>query len=202
MDDSVVKIIRVSDCHTTAWKNGGGSTTEIAVAPPGASLHGFDWRVSMACVASDGPFSEFSGIDRTLAVVKGSGLSLTIGDVAPVLLDRNSEPQRFPGDTPTSARLMAGEITDLNVMTRRGRFEHRLLRLREPTSYNFDGYELALTIACFGNVELTSAREIVTLADGDTAILGRADHTTFRIAPAAAADCYLVLLRDFSGQSG
>ena len=34
----------------------------------------------MARVASDGPFSEFPGIDRTLAVVKGSGLVLTIGD--------------------------------------------------------------------------------------------------------------------------
>src|SRR5215467_2608211 len=96
-----VRIVRASECRTTAWKNGGGSTTEIAVAPPGASLDHFDWRVSMARVASDGPFSEFSGIDRTLAVVAGGGLFLTIGEAAPIVLDCNSDPISFAGDTPT-----------------------------------------------------------------------------------------------------
>jgi environmental stress-induced protein Ves len=66
-----VKVVCASECRTTAWKNGGGSTTEIAVAPMGASLDDFDWRVSMARVASDGPFSEFAGIDRTLDILKG-----------------------------------------------------------------------------------------------------------------------------------
>jgi environmental stress-induced protein Ves len=31
-----VKIVRASECRTTAWKNGGGSTTEIAGEPNGA----------------------------------------------------------------------------------------------------------------------------------------------------------------------
>lgn len=74
----------------------------------------------MARIISDGSFSEFVGIDRTLAIVKGDRLSLAIGDAAPVVLDPNTEPIHFRGDTPTSARLLAGEITDLNVMTRRG----------------------------------------------------------------------------------
>jgi uncharacterized protein len=113
-----VKIVRASERRSTAWKNGGGSTTEIAVVPPDASLNSVDWRVSMARVSSDGPFSEFAGIDRTLAVVTGDGLSLTIGDAAPILLDRNADPISFAGDAPTSARLAAGAITDLNVMSK------------------------------------------------------------------------------------
>ena len=48
------------------WKNGGGETAEIAVSPPGAALDDFDWRLSMARVETDGPFSAFPGIDRTL----------------------------------------------------------------------------------------------------------------------------------------
>jgi environmental stress-induced protein Ves len=132
-----LKIVRASDCLTTPWKNGGGSTTEIAAAPEGASLDIFGWRISMAQVASDGPFSDFFGIDRTLAVIKGSGLVLMIGDNAPITVEPGSDPIRFPGDIPTSARLVAGEIADLNVMTRRGRFSHRLLRVREPTSCDF-----------------------------------------------------------------
>jgi environmental stress-induced protein Ves len=156
----------------------------------------------MARVASDGPFSEFADIDRTLAVVKGDGLSLTIGDAAPVMLDRNSEPIRFAGDTPTSARLLAGEIIDLNVMTRRGRFEHRLQRIRGPAHCAFDGHDMALAVVCSGNVELTLQEGSFTLADGDTAILARAGDGPFGIVPAISADCYLVLLREYRDQAG
>src|ERR1700720_3517473 len=91
-ESPALKIVRASDCLTTPWKNGGGSTTEIAAAPEGASLDIFDWRISMARVASDGPFSDFPGIDRTLAVVSGHGLALTIGDAAPVTCGCESEP--------------------------------------------------------------------------------------------------------------
>jgi environmental stress-induced protein Ves len=185
-----------------AWKNGGGSTTEIAVAPPGASLDDFGWRVSMARIASDGPFSEFAGTDRTLAILKGNGMTLAIGDAAPVLLDRNSEPLRFPGDTPTSARLSAGEIIDLNVMTRRARFEHQLQRIRAPARCEFDGYDIALAVACSGKVELGLPNEKITLADGDTAILTSADDAPFTITPIGLADCYLVLLHLRHHQAG
>jgi environmental stress-induced protein Ves len=197
-----VKIVRASECRTTAWKNGGGSTMEIAVAPAGASLDDFDWRVSMARVASDGPFSEFAGIDRTLAILKGDGLTLTIGDAAPVVLDQNSEPIHFPGDTPTSARLLAGEIIDLNVMTRRGRFEHRLRRIREPIRCDFDGCDIALAVACAGEIGLSLPHEKIVLTDGDTAILMRADDAPFTIAPTGSADCYLVLLRPRRNHAG
>ena len=197
-----MKIIRGTDCRTTAWKNGGGATTEIAVAPPGASLDDFDWRISTARVGSDGPFSEFAGIDRTLAVVEGDGLALSVGDTAPVVLDGISEPMRFPGDTPTLARLLAGEIVDLNVMTRRGRFAHRLCRIREATRCDFDGHDVALVVACSGRVELGLAQQRVILADRDTAVLTRVDDAPFGVAPAAAAICYLVLLRDLRDHAG
>ena len=197
-----MKIVRASECRTTAWKNGGGSTTEIAVAPPHASLDSFDWRVSMARVASDGPFSEFAGIDRTLAVVTGGGLLLTIGEAAPIVLDRNSDPISFAGDTPTSARLAADAITDLNVMTRRGRFAHRLLRIREPRRCDFDNNDVALVVACSGKLELTFLQERLLLAEGDAAILTRTGDAAFGIAPNPPADGYVVLLRECRAQAG
>jgi environmental stress-induced protein Ves len=191
-----LKIIRASDCWTTPWKNGGGSTTEIAAAPQGASLDTFDWRISMAQVASDGPFSDFFGIDRTLAVIKGSGLVLMIGNNAPVTVEPGSDPIRFPGDIATSARLVAGEIADLNVMTRRGRFSHRLMRVREPTSCDFDGHYIAVVLSLDGSATLASKQDVATLDHGDAAILLRERDACFRIAPPAASDCYLVLLRE------
>ncbi len=71
-----MKLYRAHDHKRMPWKNGGGETVEIAVFPPGAGVDDFDWRISMATVASDGPFSIFPGIDRTLSILDGAGLSL------------------------------------------------------------------------------------------------------------------------------
>jgi environmental stress-induced protein Ves len=38
-------------CRRLPWKNGGGSTTEIAIAPPDAGFDDFDWRISLATIA-------------------------------------------------------------------------------------------------------------------------------------------------------
>jgi environmental stress-induced protein Ves len=192
---NAVRIIRASDCKTAPWKNGGGSTTEIAVSPAGATLEAFDWRVSMALIASDGPFSDFIGIDRTLAVVKGNGMVLTIGDDAPVTLSSGAEPVSFSGDTPTSARLTAGEIVDLNVMTRRGRFHHRLLRVTASVSYGFAEDDIAIVLSLDGMATVNYGRDSVTLAHGDAALVSRAVNTGFQILPAAKS-CYLVWLRE------
>lgn len=122
------RILKAADHRRMPWKNGGGETVEVIVRPEGASLSDFGWRVSMATVASDGPFSVFPGIDRTLAVLSGDGMELSIEGLGERLLTPQSAPLAFPADAPTSARLTGGPITDLNVMTRRGAFRHTLVR--------------------------------------------------------------------------
>ncbi|RCK45271.1 hypothetical protein TH25_18220 [Thalassospira profundimaris] len=125
---SAVRILRASDYRRMPWKNGGGETVEIAVFPANAGLDDFAWRISMATVASDGPFSSFPGIDRTLSILHGAGMTLVIGDKVPVTLTRDTEPYPFAADVATSALLVDGPITDLNVMTRRGHNTHRVTR--------------------------------------------------------------------------
>ena len=191
-----MKIIRAIDCRTTRWKNGGGSTTEIAIEPSGASLESFDWRISMAQVASDGPFSEFPGIDRTLAVISGSGLQLSIAGKPAMTLDRGSDPVQFPGDVASSARLLSGEITDLNIMSRRQRFSHRLLRVQKSVSRNFDDDDVAVAISLNGSTRLSSVGNTVLLGHGDAAVLSRTTDRSFAIALPNCGECYLILLRE------
>ncbi|NLS16827.1 HutD family protein [Rhizobium sp. P40RR-XXII] len=124
-----MKLLRASDHKRMPWKNGGGETVEIAVSPDGVGLADFDWRVSMATVATDGPFSVFPGIDRTLSILDGEGMTLFIEGRAPERLTQASEPLPFAADAPTSATLIDGTITDLNVMTRRGSFTHSVRRV-------------------------------------------------------------------------
>jgi len=124
-----MRIIRAADCKIMPWKNGGGTTTEIAVAPEGASLGDFDWRISMAHVGQDGPFSSFPGIDRTLSVLTGNGIRLAFGDGETVVLDRSTAPFFFAADRAVEGVLVGGPIDDLNVMSRRGAWNHSVERL-------------------------------------------------------------------------
>jgi environmental stress-induced protein Ves len=195
-----LKIIRAADCRTTRWKNGGGSTTEIAIEPPDASLERFDWRISMAQVASDGPFSEFPGIDRTLAVISGNGLQLSTAGRPAVTLYRGSDPIEFPGDAATSARLLSGQITDLNVMSRRQRFTHRLLRVQKATTRNFNNDDVAIVLSLNGETRLSSSGKSVSLDHGDAAVLTRAIDLSFEITPPNPGECYLALLREQPNQ--
>lgn len=125
----MMDVLAAGDFRRMRWKNGGGETIEVAVGPTGAGLDQFDWRVSMAKVASDGPFSIFPGIDRTLAVLSGAGLVLGLPDRAPITLMTTAPPLSFPADIAVSATLVDGPIIDLNVMTRRAGWSHRLTRL-------------------------------------------------------------------------
>ena len=115
-------ILRADNYRRMRWKNGGGETAEIAVFPEGAGLDDFDWRISMARVEAGGPFSLFPGVDRTLSIIDGEGLLLSVKGRIPIGLTCRSIPLTFPADVATSAALIAGPITDLNVMTRRGRY--------------------------------------------------------------------------------
>ncbi len=124
-----MKLLRAKDYKRMPWKNGGGETVEIAIFPEKASLADFDWRVSMATVATDGPFSSFPGIDRTLSILQGKGMRLMIGGRKPALMTGETAPLPFPADVATSATLVDGPIVDLNVMTRRGRLTHSVQRL-------------------------------------------------------------------------
>ena len=105
------------DARRMPWKNGGGVTLELAVAPPGASLEtGFAWRLSSAEVATSGPFSTFQGIERTLLLLSGDGFQLEFGSRGSICLDAPFVPVRFAGDWPAHAELLGGPCVDFNFM--------------------------------------------------------------------------------------
>lgn len=164
------RVIRHASLRPVTWRNGGGSTTELAVAPEGASYADFDWRISLATIAQDGPFSSFPGVDRSLALVEGRGVDLEI-DGTRITLDERAPPVAFRGESMVQARLIGGGSTDFNVMTRRARVRHRLRR-----------------IALRGRGELApgGALRFVLLASGARLRL-RSDETELELGPLDAA---------------
>lgn len=106
--------------RTMPWKNGGGSTTELVIRPEGASVSDpFLVRVSIADVATSGPFSRFPGCDRHLVVLEGAGMVLDVAGRALPL--EPFRPVFFSGDDAAEGRLVNGPVRDFNVIVDRAR---------------------------------------------------------------------------------
>jgi uncharacterized protein len=126
-------ILRAADRAAVPWKNGGGLTREVAVCPRGSTLEDFEWRVSLAEIHTRGPFSAFPGVDRQMAVLAGR-LTLAIDEAETLTLSLDSPPLGFRGEARVVAEPLGRPVTDLNVMTRRGRCNARLRPLAVHTA--------------------------------------------------------------------
>jgi environmental stress-induced protein Ves len=140
-------LVRWDDLTAKPWKNGGGTTRQLAIAPAGADFADFDWSVSLAEIEQAGPFSEFPGIDRTFMLVDGAELILDVEGTAHRLATLDT--LAFPGDATTACRLQSGPARALNLMTRRGRAA---------------GSSLAVAVTAAAGHE-------VTTADGEAVVL-------------------------------
>ena len=163
-------VLKAADYRRMPWKNGGGETTEITVVPPGASLESFDWRISMALVKSDGPFSVFPGIDRTLSILDGEGVRLTV-DQADFDLTRESDPLAFSAEAPAGAVLTSGAITDLNVMSRRSTYRHEVRRYDVAGSTTVITESPTVVVFCDTGAVTLSGQAMAILGPRDTAIM-------------------------------
>lgn len=116
-----MRIVRASELLPMPWKNGGGTTREIAVHPAQAGYADFIWRASMADVERSGQFSRFAGVDRTLVMLSGAGMRLV--DERGMVQAALTVPlscARFPGELALEAMLADGPTRDFNMMVRRG----------------------------------------------------------------------------------
>ncbi|CAB4897759.1 unannotated protein [freshwater metagenome] len=115
------------------WANGLGVTAEIHAARiTGAS---WAWRLSIADVADDGPFSVLPDVDRHIAVVQGEGMGLRFDGGAEQRLTFAAPAVSFAGDTTTMCRLLDGPIMDLNLMVRRSHGMGAMLIERLPAGH-------------------------------------------------------------------
>jgi environmental stress-induced protein Ves len=125
-------------------------------------------------VASDGPFSIFPGIDRTIAILTGAGMRLSVGEAFPVTLAGVSSPYEFNGDVRTSAVLVDGPVDDLNIMSRRPRFTHRVERRRLNDAFMLPlDADVVAVLPRGGDVEILLGATLTGLADGNTALVER-----------------------------
>lgn len=167
-------ILRSDAYRVVPWKNGGGITRVIAETD--------GYRLSIATIERDGPFSDFSGWDRTIVPIEGNGIELEFDGERVVRLDRLYEPLEFRGESQTACRLIDGPVRDFNVMTRRDRFAHdvEVVRLDEERP-SIAGNELRFAYVLHGEADGASA--------GDTLVIDATSPNSLHAARAGTMLC-------------
>jgi uncharacterized protein len=118
------QLYRASTYVSTPWKNGLGSTLEVA-RDGGEGLDGFGWRLSIADIDESNGFSSFSGYQRVISVLEGAGMRLEVdGQLSAPLLAFESF--AFSGDSHVHCHLLQGAIRDFNLIYSPARCSARL----------------------------------------------------------------------------
>ena len=130
-----MQFLDLAATSSVPWKNGGGSTRELACWPPGAGMDSFAWRVSVATIARPGPVSAFPGVDRQIMLLEGDGVHMQGAEGHwQHALERRWQPFAFSGDEPVGCRMLGSVSTDFNLMLRRGGWNGKLEVVRDvPT---------------------------------------------------------------------
>lgn len=134
------RVTASADCAPIPWPNGGGITRDLALqrAASGAPGPAFDWRLSLADIDRDGPFSRIEGVDRVFAPIDASVVLRFAGRT--VAIDAGAEPLRFDGEAAPGAALAAGRpCRALNLMLARGRATGAMRRLALADAQTLDG---------------------------------------------------------------
>lgn len=167
-----------SDYRKMPWRNGAGTTTELVAEPAGAER--FLYRVSIADVERDGPFSRFEGYDRHIMLLEGGGMSLDCGEHGVVDLSAPLTPHSFSGDWDVRGTLTAGPVRDFNLIVDRARASATLNvhSMKENESLTLAANQVTIVYVLTG--ALVCAREgdtligdIVNIADAHNALVAR-----------------------------
>jgi len=189
MPGSSTRRIRTADIPAMPWKNGGGVTREIATGPSPAPDRAWGWRVSIAEVAQDGPFSIFPETDRVIVVIDGAGMDLVRPD-GTILALEPLQPVPFAGEEPLDGRLRGAAVRDLNVMVLRAHFSATMDIRRGPhrEAASVDRGECLVIHALAGRCSLREdGGEVLELAPSETLVHDGAGHFDLQLADGGRA---------------
>ena len=120
-----VRHLPANEYRRERWRNERGWTREIHRHPEAAA--DWQWRVSIAEIDVDAPFSAFPGCDRELVLLAGEGMHLRFDDGETATLLPPHDRLRFAGERPLHAELIAGPTHDFNLIWRRDAVQATLL---------------------------------------------------------------------------
>ncbi|MDH1339020.1 HutD/Ves family protein [Ectopseudomonas oleovorans] len=152
------RLLKFADYKRMPWKNGGGSTLEIA-SDTDETLSGFGWRLSIADVATSGAFSAFIDYQRVITVLEGEGMNLEVDGRRSRDLTR-LDAFAFSGGSTTYCELLNGPIRDFNLIYAPAKYAARLQWLEGPDEVTlFSSADIVLLFSAAGVTTLSSSQE-------------------------------------------
>ena len=183
------RIIAAADYRRERWKNGAGWTREIHAEPAVDGVDGWQWRLSIAEIEQDAPFSRFPGVDRELVLLAGNGLRLRFEDGEVHTLLPPHDRLRFAGERALTGELVDGATLDFNLMWRRDVVDaalwHRPLA-GSMAVFVSPGETWAVHVLA-GAAEFHRDDGLPALAAGDTALLASRARRRFLLDGAGEA---------------
>jgi environmental stress-induced protein Ves len=171
---NVTRLIRANDYQRERWKNGLGWTREITHSYSNSHSPGdWDWRLTIAEIEEDAPFSRFEHVDRELVLLSGNGLALHFDDGTQQVLSPPHARVRFPGERSVIGRLVDGPTQDFNLMWRRDRIDARLWHrpLVGPMVIFVEPLHTWAVYLIAGQARFADDSPLTDMSAGDTAIL-------------------------------
>lgn len=197
----MIKLLSSLAYRMLPWKNGGGSTAEIAVDPDGAGWDEFNWRVAIADIRESGPFSSFPGIDRSILLLdapRGTSMELRVdGERVPM---RVREFVDFGGEAATESVIFGepnGVLRDFNVMSRRDTVRHRrgCNQLGPGEVHRMGGTDTRVIYIAGGEGDLINTSTPHPLVAGDSVIASGDETLELRGGPTGAQLVWVVFSR-------
>ena len=187
----IIDVITPAHWQTQRWQNGGGITHQLCRQDDAT---GMLWRLSIAEVASDGPFSRFDNIDRIIMLLTGGGFSLHgVGDKLQ-LLNRPLQPFHFAGETAIHCTLLNGPVRDFNLMTRRAAVQADLKVLTiDRTQRTLALSAQTLLYVAAGSVDAVLGTEHITLEAQHTLRLSNESRSLHLRSGASATVIFICL---------
>jgi environmental stress-induced protein Ves len=167
------RVIPANTYRRERWKNGAGWTREILRWPREGD---WTWRLSIAEIEEDAPFSSFPGVERELVLLSGNGLRLRFDDGRVTELHPPHERARFAGESRVQGELIDGPTQDFNLMWRRDAIEAELWHrpLVGPMVIFAEPGTAWLVHLLAGQAHFTADSGLPPLAAADTALLATA----------------------------
>ena len=168
------RVIPANEYRRERWRNGAGWTREIVAEPDGGEWH---WRLSIAEIEHDAPFSRFDGVDREIVLLSGNGVRLRFDDGAVHALEPPHGRLRFAGEAGVHGELIDGPTQDFNLMWRRDRVDAQLWHrpLVGPMVIFADPGTTWAVHLLAGRARFADSSGLPDLEAGDTALLRAGD---------------------------
>ena len=176
-----MRVYTAADFVEQRWKNGRGSTLELAKGADYGPADMHSWRLSIATLSENGSYSSFFGYQRTQVMLQGDEVQLDFASGKQQRLHKLNLAS-FSGDEAVSCSLANGSTaTMFNLMTAEAYLQHQVTVISDdgPLSAEISSSDILfiyalqvpLTVQVSGSAQKIRPGQLLKIAHPDRGVV-------------------------------